>query len=270
MIINNVSEIIEKYDTFILDQWGVLHNGSNAFIGAIETLKLLKKLGKKVVILSNSGKRRDNSYERLTHSGITRDLYHDVMTSGEHMIHNFETGKFDYLGKNPTFFDWDGDFSILDTLNMTNSDINESDFILCCGVARDVVENYIDDLKIAKERNLEMVVSNPDLYAMNPNGELKHCPGLIAKKYEEMGGTVHWFGKPQPEMYKLCSDMIGGWENAVAVGDSLEHDIAGANGAGIDSIFITSGIHEGDIKDNGLDETIDKFGEQPTYSLTWF
>jgi len=60
MIINNISEIIEKYDTFILDQWGVLHNGGNAFEHSVETLNLLKKNNKKVVILSNSGKQKES------------------------------------------------------------------------------------------------------------------------------------------------------------------------------------------------------------------
>jgi ribonucleotide monophosphatase NagD (HAD superfamily) len=36
------------------------------------------------------------------------------------------------------------------------------------------------------------------------------------------------------------------------VGDSLEHDIVGANAAGIDSIFVIGGIH---AKDLGLKPT---------------
>ena len=270
MIINNISEIIQKYDTFILDQWGVLHNGGNAFEHAVETLKLLKENNKKVVILSNSGKQKHNSYTRLSESGINRDLYLDVMTSGEHMLHNFKNGMFDKLGKNPTFYDWDNDFTIMEILGFKNTDINTSDFILCCGVERGDAEKYIEDLKIAKARNLELIVSNPDIVAMNKQGELKDCPGAIAKLYKEMGGKVHWFGKPQPEIYELCYKMANGWNNAVAVGDSLEHDIKGAIKANIDSVFITSGIHKEQIAKTNLDNVIEKYGQKPTYSLEWF
>ncbi|MGB1360810.1 MAG: TIGR01459 family HAD-type hydrolase [Alphaproteobacteria bacterium] len=270
MIIKKFDEIIDKYDTFILDQWGVIHNGGDAFENAVKTLNLLKQHNKKVIILSNSGKQSFTSYARLTDSGVGRDLYHDVMTSGEHMLHNFNSGKFDNLGKNPIFFDWDNDFTIMDYLGFENTDINNASFVLCCGVSRGTADAYIDDLKIAKQRNLELVVSNPDLKAMDPNGALRDCPGAIAKLYEDMGGTVYWFGKPQPQMYELCNEMIGGWKNAIAVGDSLEHDIKGANDAGIDSVFITTGIHHNEINDNGLDDVIDKWGQKPTYSLEWF
>jgi len=270
MIINNISEIIEKYDTFILDQWGVLHNGGNAFEHSVETLNLLKKNNKKVVILSNSGKQKESSYIRLSESGINRNLYLDVMTSGEHMLYNFKNGIFDKLGKNPTFYDWDNDFTIMKFLGFNNTDINTSDFILCCGVNRGKATNYIEDLKIAQKRNLKLIVSNPDIIAINKQGELKDCPGAIAKLYEEMGGKVHWFGKPQPQIYELCCKMIKGWNNAVAVGDSLEHDIKGARNANIDSVFITSGIHKEQISKTSLNDVIKKYDQKPTYSLEWF
>ncbi|WP_298943043.1 hypothetical protein [uncultured Psychromonas sp.] len=73
--INGLKDIIDNFDTFILDQWGVLHNGGDAFPEAIEALHFLKSQNKKVVILSNSGKTGSFSYGRLKDSGITRDLY---------------------------------------------------------------------------------------------------------------------------------------------------------------------------------------------------
>ena len=268
--INGLSSITDTYDTFILDQWGVIHNGDDAFGFAVETLEYLKDHDKKVVILSNSGKTRFCSYDRLSESGVSRDLYMDVLTSGDHMRSNFMSGKFDRLGKNTLFFPWDNDFSILQELSLTAVSPDDAQFVLCAGVDRMEVEAYLEDLEIALEKGLELIVTNPDIVAMTGDGVLKTCPGAIAQAYAQMGGVVHWHGKPQTELYSMCKDLVGGWDKAVAVGDSLEHDVAGANIAGISSLFIESGIHNQDLRSKSLSDLANDFEAVPTYTTEWF
>jgi HAD superfamily hydrolase (TIGR01459 family) len=270
-MINGLNDIIDSYDTFILDQWGVLHNGGAAFPQAIQALEFLKANNKKVVILSNSGKSGVFSYARLQDSGISRDLYLDVLTSGDHMRHNFSSGKFKHLGNNALHFSWDNDQTVLDDCGLSKSNIEDASFVLCCGVDRGDLDYYMDDLTLALQNNLELVVSNPDLVAMLPDGSLKTCPGAIAKAYQDMGGIVHWHGKPQHDIYKMCYELVGGWENAIAVGDSLEHDIGGANSASLSSLFITSGIHSTQISDQtSIANLSEKYSVKPSYCTEWF
>ena len=270
-MINGLKDIIDSFDTFILDQWGVLHNGGDAFPEAVAALKFLKAHNKKVVILSNSGNTGTFSYSRLQESGISRDLYLDVLTSGDHMRHNFSSGKFKQLGNQALYFSWDNNHSVLADCSLTESTRDEASFILCCGVDRGNLEAYLDDLKWACQHNLELVVSNPDLVAMQPDGTLKTCPGTIATAYQKMGGIVHWHGKPQQEIYRMCKELAGGWENALAVGDSLEHDIAGANGANISSLFITSGIHANAISDQqSIEKLCNEYSVTPSFYVDWF
>lgn len=282
-MISGLKDIINEFDTFILDQWGVLHNGGDAFPNAIETLQFLKQHDKKVVILSNSGNTHNFSYQRLTDSGISRDLYIDVLTSGDHMRHNFKQGKFGHLGSHALVFGWgDGiNGTVLEDCGLTSVGIEDASFIMCYGVERGTVAEYQADLDIAYARGLEMVVSNPDLVAMSPDGGLKLCPGSIANAYAEMGGKVHWHGKPQAEVYDMCRTLLGGWDNAIAVGDSLEHDIRGANTAGISSLFLTTGIHADDLtqKMANKEDVIDgsaiadlsrEFDVMPSHYIDWF
>ena len=49
--IEGVSNIIDKYDYFIFDVWGVIHDGSNTYPQAVETFEYLNKIGKKVCLL---------------------------------------------------------------------------------------------------------------------------------------------------------------------------------------------------------------------------
>jgi len=67
----------------------------------------------------------------------------------------------------------------------------------------------------------------------------------LAKSYEEAGGRVRWHGKPFPSVYDSCLRLldIADRSRILAVGDSLRTDIAGASGAGIDSLLIAGGIH---------------------------
>jgi HAD superfamily hydrolase (TIGR01459 family) len=92
--------------------------------------------------------------------------------------------------------------------------------------------------------DLPMVCANPDLVVMR-GSTLHLCAGALAKWYEEAGGRVRWHGKPFRSVYDSCLRLldIADRSRVLAVGDSLRTDIAGAAGAGIDSLLIAGGIH---------------------------
>ena len=55
---------------------------------------------------------------------------------------------------------------------------------------------------------------------------------------------VHLTGKPDPIIYDAAREQLDvPTAQLIAVGDSLEHDIAGAASAGVDSVFVGGGIH---------------------------
>lgn len=64
-IINNISEISQKYDAIVFDQWGVLHDGNLAYEGVIACLEDLKKSNTRLAVLSNSGKRSEPNAKRI-------------------------------------------------------------------------------------------------------------------------------------------------------------------------------------------------------------
>ena len=82
-ILTGLSEIIDRYDGFILDLWGVLHDGCKAYPGVIETLERLKQAGKKTVLVSNAPRRNPVVIKKLEGMGIKRGLYTGIVTSGE-------------------------------------------------------------------------------------------------------------------------------------------------------------------------------------------
>jgi haloacid dehalogenase superfamily, subfamily IA, variant 1 with third motif having Dx(3-4)D or Dx(3-4)E len=98
--------------------------------------------------------------------------------------------------------------------------------------------------------------------------------GKIAQLYQEMGGSCEYFGKPHAQHFKACLRELGLEASKVAhVGDSLHHDIAGANDAGISSVFITGGIHSNELdasvgvipSESALKDLFEREGHVPTF-----
>src|SRR5271167_4452233 len=78
-----IRELATDYDGFILDLWGVLHDGFTPFPGVLDCLERLIAADKRIVILSNAPRRAADVITRMTEIGIRPGLYHHVMSSGE-------------------------------------------------------------------------------------------------------------------------------------------------------------------------------------------
>lgn len=262
LFIESISNVaIQRYRLIVLDQWGVLHNGAAMLFQAASTITKLKQHGLRVAVLSNSGRRNDYSEALLTKLGFhLRDLDW-VLTSGEDVYRHLSQRHDEFyqkLGRKFVIFTWDRSRAIFKGLDYQEvPHIEAAEFVVAAGLDRGSVEAYEDDLLKAARLGLPMIVTNPDLVSVEPDGSLKPCPGAIAKRYEELGGLVRWHGKPDPRLLISILDYINQQRrpeealyhktDMLMVGDSLHHDIGGANQAGIDSVLITSGIHHQDL-----------------------
>ena len=56
-LLPGLAALAEAYDGFILDLWGVIHDGQRVFPHAIDTLRALRDAGKRAVLLSNAPRR---------------------------------------------------------------------------------------------------------------------------------------------------------------------------------------------------------------------
>src|SRR6201995_5026728 len=77
------ASIADEYDGFILDLWGVIHDGVNAFPHAVDCLARLREAGKRTLLLSNVPRPNDAAQALMRGMGIPDDLYTDILTSGE-------------------------------------------------------------------------------------------------------------------------------------------------------------------------------------------
>jgi hypothetical protein len=93
---NGMDEISTRYDSLIIDQWGVLHDGIDPYPGVIEILRRLKVAGKQLILLSNSSKRKESSFKGLMKVGIDASLFDDIITSGDLAWNMITERRFDF------------------------------------------------------------------------------------------------------------------------------------------------------------------------------
>ena len=253
-ILPGFGAIADKYDGFILDLWGLIHDGHTAYPGAADTLKRLQDMGKRVVMLSNSPRRAESLKLMMGRFGIGRDHYTEVMSSGEAVYQELLTRAdpwFASLGKRCLLVGVERDGDLLDGLDVVFVETpEEADFILNSGPdgPEATLEQFTPLLDRAAALKLPMICANPDLIVM-VDGQQVLCAGVLAAYYQEKGGDVRYRGKPDPAIYQTCFSLlkIPDKSRILAVGDAFHTDMAGARNAGIDGLFCSGGIHAEDL-----------------------
>ena len=254
-LLAGLREIAADYDGFILDLWGVLHDGSAPFPGVLDALARLKQAGKRLAVLSNAPRRAALVASRMAEIGIPPELYDHVYSSGEEAwqcLKRRDDPFYAALGWRCYHLGPARDDNMLEGIDLDRvTEIAEAEFILNTGPSwgwEETVADYETLLQAAQARDVPMVCANPDLVVIH-EGRAAICAGALAQRYAALGGRVRWHGKPFPSVYETCFSLLGIAERRriLAVGDSLRTDIAGAAAAGIDSVLVTGGIHSDEL-----------------------
>ncbi len=253
-IVSGVGELAENYDGYILDLWGVVHDGVRPFPGVLDAMDRLRSAGKRIVLLSNAPRRVAAVEAQLERLGVPRDAYDGLMSSGEETWRHLAERPdpwYRALGRRCLHIGPERDRGMLEGLDLVPvATAEEAEFVLATGTFRDgdPVEAYEALLTAAVSRHLPMVCANPDRIVVR-GGRAEICAGTIAERYETLGGEVRWHGKPDPSVYRLCLNMLGVGDRrrVLCAGDSFRTDIRGANAAGVDSLLVACGIHEDEL-----------------------
>ena len=264
--IASLSDLPPHYTHLLLDQFGVLHDGRAPYPGAVAAVSRWAAAGKTMVVLSNSSRRAATAVSKLADLGFG-DALSLCVTSGE-VAHARLAARPDGwwrgLGDRVLHITWSARGAVsLDGLGLTVADPDDLasvDFILAHGTeAVALPDGSARELDLDAVRGLlqraaarpsapPFLCANPDLATVDGTA-LRTMPGTLAAWYGAAGGEVVLLGKPGPDIYKAALALAGDPppSSVLAVGDSLEHDIAGASATGIDALFIGGGIHREEL-----------------------
>jgi len=262
-----LKSIVDSYDLFFIDLWGVVHNGIKLYDQSIEVLDNLSKSKKDFILLTNAPRPNENVVNFLKKIGLNKHLK-NVFTSGEaakkYLVSELDKQKFFHIGP-------PRDYDLFENVKKNNVlNINDADYFLCTGLFDNCESdlNYYKNL-LSNHISKKMICTNPDLI-VDRGDKREYCAGSVAKSFEEIKGKVIYFGKPHPPVYNQSINVIN--KKVLCIGDNLNTDIKGANVQKFDSLLITNGIHRQEILEIELNQVLKKYGVHVDYiqkNLKW-
>jgi HAD superfamily hydrolase (TIGR01459 family) len=255
-VVDALAPLAQRYDLFLCDVWGVVHNGVAAFPAANEALTRARAAGVTVIMISNAPRPGAVVKKQIGRYGVPASAYDDVATSGDVTREELAArpgARVFHLGAVRDLPNYEG-------LDVTLVDLDHADLVVCTGPFHDETEtpdDYRELLARIKARDLLLICANPDI-VVERGDRLIWCAGALAAIYDELGGKTIYAGKPYAPIYKTCfarATALRGREvprsRVLAIGDGLKTDLLGAARQKIDCLFITRGIHAADF---GLDD----------------
>lgn len=235
----------DDFDLIILDVWGVLSDGQVLFESSLPFLQSLQAIKLNTALISNTPFRSFDLQMRLEKMGLGALYYNALITAGDVsrvLLHKksmpWKGNAYYYIGPDETS-------ALLDELNFHRvGDIGKADFLLITGYPDNIpsLEKTRETLMEALRCKLPALCPNPDKSFAMKDKKIICCAGKIASQYELLGGTVFYVGKPFSAIYHyaLSQFSITSPGRVLAIGDSLETDIAGAKRMGFKSLLVTS------------------------------
>jgi HAD superfamily hydrolase (TIGR01459 family) len=252
--IRGLSVISDRYDACLCDIWGVLHNGVAAFPAASEALVSFRRRGGAVVLISNAPRPSPPIQGQVLKLGVSHEAFDSVVTSGDVTIGLMQA----QAGNQVLHIGPKRDLSLFDAATEATgvrpklASLEDAQYALCTGLRNDeseTLDDYEPELRAMAIRRMTMICANPDI-VIHRGDTLIYCAGALARRYDELGGSVIYAGKPHAPIYDRAlalAEQIRGEPidkpRVLAIGDGMRTDILGATRAGLDVLFVTGGIH---------------------------
>ncbi|HUC46831.1 MAG TPA: TIGR01459 family HAD-type hydrolase [Hyphomicrobiaceae bacterium] len=259
-ILSSISELSCACDAWIVDIWGVMHNGARAYAAASEACRRFRRGGGIVVLLSNAPRPFRAVVHQLAAVGVDPESYDGGLTSGDVTRGLLEA----WSGRSLLHIGPERDKGLFEGLTARLATPDAAEAIVCSGLWDDSSEtpaNYEALFEVLAARRLAMLCANPDLVVERGN-KLVYCAGALAALYAQKGGEVIYAGKPHVPIYErtfATLERLAGRalarERILAIGDGIDTDLLGAHRAGLRSLFIASAVHlPGGLDARTLDE----------------
>jgi HAD superfamily hydrolase (TIGR01450 family) len=237
-----LSPLVRRYDHLVLDLDGCVWVGDEATPGAVEAVAALRQAGKGVAFMTNDARRSTEEFVRkLWRLGFQASL-EEVVTVGGALQHHL-AGR----PNGPASAFVIGSAAIWRHVEDAGLRIvNRTDLASRADVV--VVAGHDDfdfaELRAATQavlRGAQLVCAGRDATFPMPDGPWPGTGAIVAAVEHATGRKAVSVGKPEAAIYRTALDRLGPGR-ALAVGDQVAADVAGARAAGIDAAVVLTGI----------------------------
>ncbi len=288
--VHGLSEMARHYDVILCDVWGVVHNGVTHYSNATDALSRFRDKGGTVILITNAPRPQARVTAFLDGLGVPHCAYDGVVTAGDVTVSLIlERGDLPLAHIGPA-----QDVSLFAEAERLAGKplrlvpLEEAAYVVAIGLndaEKEAPADYAPKLRFMRARDMEFICANPDI-VVELGERLVYCAGALAEAYTDMGGKVTQAGKPFAAIYEralaLAAELRGDKldrSRILAIGDSAQTDIKGAQDRGLATLFVTSGIHRAELHPEGaaLDaaafrQFVEGTGVAPTaaiFELVW-
>jgi len=249
-------DLLDKFDCFLFDQWGVIHDGKKKFKFIDKTLKKLQS--KCCIIISNTSQNKSEAKKNtLKKLNINHTYFDKIVTSGEYLEHIAlsKEKKFirfnKFLKLKKCYLITNGSKNeVFKNIGLKKTNIKSAKFILAMSVKP--FENFDRYKKILDQlisKKLTMLCSNPDKFVFDGKvNKFVLQVGTLAAYYKKIGGKVLFIGKPYIGIFSYSLKNLNFKKNRILmIGDNTQTDIAGANRFGVKSALVLDGFNKNEL-----------------------
>ena len=251
-----IASIASRYDVFLIDMWGTIFDrGIGLYPKAAECLRQLVALGRTVILTSNAARRAESELNRQLGDAAADVCHSRIITAGEvlrSMVRDDDGFKTRYGSRYYTLGHC-RNRGLLDDLDLSEvEDIRNASFVVVAGLAHPddatsyrhpVFEGTRVQLAEALVCGIPLFVAKTDSLTALADGTAWVGPGPLVQWYGDLGGAVHFVGKPAASFYGLCRRYFSAAASRVlAIGDHRETDILGGASCGFHTLLVRSGL----------------------------
>ena len=254
--VTHLSAIIGQFDGLIIEQQGVIDDGTTLYPGALEALTEIKAAGVRTIILSSSSKTDRFNIDRLTALGVDPELYERLVSTGQLLkqalvarsLTEGDAPRRYFLIASPE------DAALFKDSRLTLVDsVEDADAIVLLTVSGAEADDpaFRAALIAVAQRGVPLYSPRADVQTLVPRGELGPGFASVLNLYRAEGGEVLLFGKPSGRIYARCRNMLDPIEEPRigVIGEQFPSDIIGPQSMGMTPIFVGTGA--GGLKGSG-------------------
>lgn len=225
----NILSLMDKFDIFFFDAFGVLWDGSDFYENTKEALEELVSAGKIVVIVSNAIKISENAERSYGKKGLVKGVHYNYMVTSGSMIRNhFENAKIAEInelkksknkeglkiyiyGNGDLSAIVEGDSGFIDKMEKIE-DISDADFV------------YINTPRFSNEEYEKYIATHPEnkkfliAYEKDKDGNITQWESLdisiFAEEIKKLAKTILkndlLVVNPNPDCFANSEDLITG------------------------------------------------------------
>ena len=235
-----VAKVLDKFETLLLDLDGVIYEGKNSIVDAVESIAFLKAKGVQVGYITNNASRTSDAItEQLESFGLELDA-DDVITSAQAGAQLLT----DLVPQGSKVLVVGGE-GLRSNVSLAGFQVVESSkdspAAVIQGFDPSVGWQQLAEASYAIQQGAKWVATNQDWTIPREEGLAPGNGTLVSAVHTAVGQLPVVAGKPEKAIFETALSHFG-TSSAIYIGDRLDTDVLGANKAGIGSALVMTGV----------------------------